>query len=85
MRLDEWLDIWLAEYLGNTKPHSRKSYEATIENHSKIINKLLQYFCRWIDQPDEHHSQHPDHDPQGAAGKGTAENLVVYDKLRLRV
>lgn len=35
MCLDEWLDIWLAEYLGNTKPHTRKSYEATIENHIK--------------------------------------------------
>ena len=35
MRLDEWLDIWLTEYLGNTKPHTIKSYEATIENHIK--------------------------------------------------
>lgn len=35
MRLDEWLDIWLAEYLGNTKPHTKKSYGATIENHIK--------------------------------------------------
>lgn len=35
MCLDEWLDIWRAEYLGGTKPHAKKSYEATIENHIK--------------------------------------------------
>ncbi len=35
MLLGEWLDIWLSEYLGNTKLHTRKSYEATIENHIK--------------------------------------------------
>ena len=33
MTVEEWLDIWLKEYTGNTKPHTRKSYEAVIQNH----------------------------------------------------
>lgn len=33
--LSDWLDTWLAEYIGSTKPHTKKSYEATIENHIK--------------------------------------------------
>lgn len=33
--LSDWLDTWLAEYTGSTKPHTKKSYEATIENHIK--------------------------------------------------
>lgn len=42
--LEEWLDIWQSEYLGSAKPHTRKSYEATIENHIKpaIGKKQLQ-------------------------------------------
>lgn len=35
MPLSDWLDTWLAEYIGSTKPHTRKSYEATIKNHIK--------------------------------------------------
>lgn len=31
----EWLDTWVREYLGNTKPHTRKSYRAIIKNHIK--------------------------------------------------
>ena len=33
--VSEWLDIWLAEYLGNTKPHTKKSYEGVVKNHIK--------------------------------------------------
>lgn len=33
MTVGEWLDIWQADYLGNTKPHTRKSYKGVIENH----------------------------------------------------
>ena len=38
------MDIWQSEYLGSAKPHTRKSYEATIENHIKpaIGKKQLQ-------------------------------------------
>lgn len=35
MALGEWLDIWIKEYLGNTKPHTKKSYEGVIKNHIK--------------------------------------------------
>lgn len=35
MTVGEWLDIWLAEYLGNTKPHTKKSYEGVVKNHIK--------------------------------------------------
>ena len=35
MTVGEWLDIWVAEYLGNAKPHTRKSYEGVIKNHIK--------------------------------------------------
>ena len=38
MTLREWLDIWVTEYLGNTKPHTRKSYISIINNH---INPAL--------------------------------------------
>ena len=38
MTLKEWLDIWVTEYLGNTKPHTRKSYISIINNH---INPAL--------------------------------------------
>lgn len=37
LTVGEWLDTWLAEYTGSTKPHTKKSYEATIENHIKPI------------------------------------------------
>lgn len=33
--LADWLNTWLAEYTGSTKPHTKRSYEATIENHIK--------------------------------------------------
>lgn len=33
----EWLDIWLEEYTGNMKPHTKKSYEATVKNHIKPV------------------------------------------------
>lgn len=35
MTVGEWLDIWVAEYLGNAKPHTKKSYEGVIKNHIK--------------------------------------------------
>ena len=35
MTVGEWLDIWVTEYLGNAKPHTRKSYEGVIKNHIK--------------------------------------------------
>ena len=35
--LGEWLDIWLKEYTGNMKPHTKKSYEATVKNHIKPV------------------------------------------------
>lgn len=35
MTVGEWLDVWVAEYLGNAKPHTRKSYEGVIKNHIK--------------------------------------------------
>lgn len=35
MTTGEWLDIWQADYLGNTKPHTRKSYAGVIKNHIK--------------------------------------------------
>lgn len=31
----EWLDLWMAEYLVNTKPHTRKSYQSIVDNHIK--------------------------------------------------
>ena len=37
MTVEEWLDIWLKEYTGNTKPHTRKTYEAVIQNHIKPV------------------------------------------------
>lgn len=33
--LGEWLDIWVKEYLGNIKPHTRKSYMGIIKDHIK--------------------------------------------------
>lgn len=35
MTVGEWLDIWQKEYLGNTKPHTKKSYASIIKNHIK--------------------------------------------------
>ena len=35
MTVGEWMDIWYAEYLGNTKPHTKKSYAGVIKNHIK--------------------------------------------------
>lgn len=35
MTVGEWLDIWQAEYLGSTKPHTKKSYSGIIKNHIK--------------------------------------------------
>ena len=37
MTVGEWLDIWQADYLGNTKPHTRKSYHGVIENHIRPV------------------------------------------------
>ena len=31
----DWIDTWQDEYLGNTKPHTRKSYEGVAKNHIK--------------------------------------------------
>lgn len=31
----EWLDLWMEEYLVNTKPHTRKSYRSVVDNHIK--------------------------------------------------
>lgn len=31
--VSEWLDTWVKDYLGNTKPHTKKSYQSTIKNH----------------------------------------------------
>lgn len=31
--VSEWLDTWVNDYLGNTKPHTKKSYQSTIKNH----------------------------------------------------
>ncbi|MEG0944617.1 MAG: tyrosine-type recombinase/integrase [Angelakisella sp.] len=33
MTVGEWLDIWLAEYLGSVKPRTLDSYKATANNH----------------------------------------------------
>lgn len=33
MTVGEWLDTWQKEYLGNTKAHTKKSYEGIIRNH----------------------------------------------------
>ena len=33
--MGEWLDIWLNEYLGNVKPHTKKSYLGIVKNHIK--------------------------------------------------
>ena len=33
MTVGEWLDVWMAEYLGNTKPHTKKSYAGIVDNH----------------------------------------------------
>lgn len=38
MTVNEWLDIWQQDYLGNAKPHTKKSYEGIIKNH--IIPKI---------------------------------------------
>lgn len=35
MTVSEWLDIWLAEYLGGVKPRTREIYKASIRNHLK--------------------------------------------------
>ena len=37
MTAGEWLDIWQTDYLGNTKPHTRKSYHGVIENHIRPV------------------------------------------------
>lgn len=37
MTVGEWLDIWQSDYLGNTKPHTRKSYHGVIENHIRPV------------------------------------------------
>lgn len=37
MTVGEWLDIWLKEYLGNTKPHTQKSYKGVVENHIRPV------------------------------------------------
>lgn len=31
--VSEWLDTWVKDYLGNTKPHTKKSYQSIIKNH----------------------------------------------------
>lgn len=33
--VEEWLDIWLSEFLRNVKPLTVKSYKAAVENHIK--------------------------------------------------
>ena len=33
MTVGDWLDVWIAEYLGNTKPHTKKSYTGIVDNH----------------------------------------------------
>ncbi len=38
MTVKEWLDVWQKEYLGNAKPHTKKSYEGIIKNH--IVPKI---------------------------------------------
>lgn len=38
MTVQEWLDIWVADYLGNAKPHTKKSYQGIIKNH--IVPKI---------------------------------------------
>lgn len=35
LTVGDWLDTWVEEYLGNTKPHTKKSYRAIIKNHIK--------------------------------------------------
>lgn len=35
LTVGDWLDTWVNEYLGNTKPHTKKSYKAIIKNHIK--------------------------------------------------
>ncbi len=37
LTVGEWLDIWQREYLGNTKPHTQKSYDGIIKNHIKPV------------------------------------------------
>lgn len=37
LTVEEWLSIWLEEYTGSAKPHTKKSYESTIENHIKPV------------------------------------------------
>lgn len=37
MTVGEWLNLWQAEYLGNTKPHTKKSYKGVIENHIRPV------------------------------------------------
>lgn len=38
MTVGEWLDIWQKDYLGNAKPHTKKSYQGIIKNH--IVPKI---------------------------------------------
>ena len=35
LTLGEWLDIWVAEYLGSLKPLSQKTYEEQVQKHIK--------------------------------------------------
>ena len=35
MTVSQWLDMWLEEFLGNIKPHTRKSYTGVVNNHIK--------------------------------------------------
>ncbi len=35
IKLSEWLDIWLAEYLGGVKPRTLDSYQTQVETHIK--------------------------------------------------
>lgn len=35
MKVGEWLDIWVAEYLPNVKPLTQQNYQKQVEKHLK--------------------------------------------------
>jgi len=88
MLLSEWLDIWLSEYLGSAKPHTKKSYEAIAENHIKpaLGKKQLQELTPVLIQQFVNHLQNQK-DTEKALNPKTVKNIhgVLHSALQQAV
>lgn len=88
MLLSEWLDIWLSEYLGSVKPHTKKSYGAVAENHIKpaLGKKQLQELTPILIQQFVNHLQNQK-DTEKPLNPKTVKNIhgVLHSALQQAV